>query len=340
MVAGIKQVKETHIGDTVTEARRPTEAPLTGFKEVKPMVFCGLYPVDSGRYEELRDALDRLWLNDSSFHYEPETSNALGFGFRCGFLGMLHMEIIRERLEREYGLELINTAPTVIYRVLRSGGDVVTVDNPSRLPNQGEIEKIEEPYVEATMILPGEYLGSIIRLAQSKRGMHKGMDYLDSNRTVLRYEFPLNEIIVDFYDKLKSSSRGYASLDYEHGGYRASDLVKLDILINDEPVDALSLIVHRDKAFPKGKQLITQLRKVIPRQLFEVVIQAAIGNKIIARESVRPLRKNVTAKCYGGDVTRKRKLLERQKEGKKRMKSLGSVEIPQEAFMAVLKLED
>jgi GTP-binding protein LepA len=340
MVAGIKQVKDTRIGDTITEARHPAETPLPGFKEVKPMVFCGLYPVDSGRYEELRDALDKLWLNDSSFHYEPETSNALGFGFRCGFLGMLQMEIIRERLEREYGLELINTAPTVVYRVKQSGGDMVTVDNPSRLPHPGAIAGIEEPYVKATIILPDKYLGPIMRLAQNKRGLHKGMDYLDGNKVVLNYELPLNEIIVDFYDKLKSCSRGYASLDYEHAGYRASDLVKLDILINGEPVDALSLIVHRDKAYPRGKQLINQLREVIPRQLFEVVIQAAIGNKVIARESVRPLRKNVTAKCYGGDVTRKRKLLERQKEGKKRMKSLGSVEIPQEAFMAVLKLED
>ncbi len=340
LIAGIKQVKDTRIGDTVTEPRRPTDAPLPGFKEAKPMVFCGLYPVDNGQYDELKDALDKLWLNDSSFHYEAETSSALGFGFRCGFLGMLHMEIVRERLEREYDLELINTAPTVVYQVLKTDGSVLSVDNPSKLPHLSSTSAIEEPYVNATLILPDKFLGPILQLAQNRRGVHKGMDYLDTSKALLRYEFPLNEIIVDFYDKLKSLSKGYASLDYEPVGYRRSDLVKLDILINGEPVDSLSLIVHRDKAYHKGKQLITRLREVIPRQLFEVVVQAAIGNKIIARESVSPLRKNVTAKCYGGDVTRKRKLLERQKEGKKRMKSVGRVEVPQEAFTAVLKLED
>jgi GTP-binding protein LepA len=304
------------------------------------MVFCGLYPVDSGSYEELRDALDRLWLNDSSFHYEAETSNALGFGFRCGFLGMLHMEIIRERLEREYGLELINTAPTVVYRVLKTDNDIVMVDNPSRLPHPSTVLSIEEPYVNATIILPDEYLGPILRLVQNRRGIHKSMNYVSTSKVVLNYELPLNEIIVDFYDKLKSLSRGYASLDYESTEYRPSDLVKLDILINGEPVDALSLIVHSDKAYHRGKQLISKLREEIPRQLYEVIIQAAIGNKVIARESVKALRKNVTAKCYGGDVTRKRKLLEKQKEGKKRLKRLGRVDVPQEAFMAVLKLED
>ncbi len=340
LIAGIKQVKDTRIGDTVTEVGRPADATLPGFEEVKPMVFCGLYPVDNGQYEELKDALDKLWLNDSSFHYEAETSNALGFGFRCGFLGMLHMEIVRERLEREYDLELINTAPTVVYQVLKTDGSVVSVDNPSKLPHLSSTSAIEEPYVDATLILPDKFLGPILQLAQNRRGVHKGMDYLDTSKVLLRYQFPLNEIIVDFYDKLKSLSRGYASLDYEPVGYRKSNLVKLDILINGEPVDSLSLIVHRDKAYHKGKQLITRLREVIPRQLFEVVVQAAIGNKIIARESVAPLRKNVTAKCYGGDVTRKRKLLEKQKEGKKRMKSVGRVEVPQEAFTAVLKLED
>jgi len=338
-VAGIKQVSDTKVGDTVTEAGNPTPVPLPGFKHVKPMVFSGLYPVDSQDYEALRDALEKLRLNDSSFSYEPETSAALGFGFRCGFLGLLHMEIVQERLEREFDLTLVTTAPSVVYRVVMNDGSVLEVDNPIKLPPPNKFQWIEEPYVEATILVPTEFVGNVLKLAQERRGIQKKMEYLDTAKVMITYEFPLNEIIMDFYDKLKSSTKGYASLDYEHVGYRKSDLVKLDILLNGEPVDALSVIVHKEKAYYRGKQLVEKMREIIPRQLFEVAIQAAIGGRVIARETVRPLRKNVTAKCYGGDITRKRKLLEKQKEGKKRMKQVGRVEVPQEAFMAVLKVD-
>jgi GTP-binding protein LepA len=340
IIAGIKKVSDSKIGDTITNADRPASEPLPGYREVKPMVFCGLYPTDTQQYEDLRDALEKLRLNDSSFSYEPETSLALGFGFRCGFLGLLHMEISQERLEREFSLSLLSTAPTVVYRVTKVDGSEVMVDNPAKLPDTQKILKMEEPFILATIMVPNEYIGSILSLCQERRGIKRDLSYLDRDRTIIQYELPLNEIVLDFYDKLKSVSRGYASLDYEFMGYRESNLVKLDILLNGEAVDALSLITHRDKSVIRGRELAVKLKEIIPRQLFEVVIQAAIGSKVIARESVRPLRKDVIAKCYGGDITRKRKLLEKQKEGKKKMKQLGSVEIPQEAFLAVLKVKD
>ena len=340
IIAGIKRVADSKIGDTITGADDPAPEPLPGYREIKPMVFCGLYPTDTGQYEDLRDALEKLRLNDSSFSYEPETSLALGFGFRCGFLGLLHMEIIQERLEREFGLSLLSTAPTVVYRITKVDGEVVMVDNPAKLPDLQKISMMEEPIILATIMVPNEFIGAIMALCQERRGTKKSMSYLDRDRAIITYELPLNEIVLDFYDKLKSASRGYASLDYEFMGYRESSLVKLDILLNGEGVDALSLITHKDKAAFRGRELAAKLKELIPRQLFEVAIQAAIGSKIIARETVRPLRKDVIAKCYGGDITRKRKLLEKQKEGKKKMKQLGSVEVPQEAFLAVLKVKD
>ncbi len=338
IIAGIKRVSDAKIGDTVMDADRPADAPLPGYKDVKPMVFSGIYPVDSDSYADLRDALEKLRLNDSSFTYEPETSLALGFGFRCGFLGLLHMDIIRERLEREFKLDLIPTAPTVVYRVTKNDGQVVLVDNPAKFPHVQEIQKIEEPMIIASLITPEQYVGALIALCQERRGVQRDITYITKDRVRISYDLPLNEIVMDFYDRLKSLTKGYASLDYELSGYVESDLVKLDMLMNGEPVDALSLITHRDKAAVRGRQLAEKLKEVIPRQLYEVIIQATIGAKIIARETVRALRKDVTAKCYGGDITRKRKLLEKQKEGKKRMKQVGSVELPQEAFLAVLKV--
>ena len=338
LMAGIKEVKETRIGDTITADERPASEPLAGFKPMKPMVFSGLYPTDATEYQGLRDALEKLQLNDSSFTFEPETSQALGFGFRCGFLGLLHMDIVRERLEREFALRLITTAATVVYRVITTTGQTLLIDNPVKLPSESDIEQIEEPVIQATIHLPQEFLGGVLGICEEKRGSQKEIRYLGPNRVMLIYELPLNEIVVDFYDRLKSVSRGYASMDYEIAGYRPAELVKLDVRINGDVVDAMSMIVHRDKAYYRGRELVQRMRQLIPRQLFEVVIQAAIGSRIIARESVKPLRKNVTAKCYGGDITRKRKLLERQKEGKKRMKQVGKVEIPQEAFLAALKV--
>jgi len=338
LMAGIKEVKETRIGDTITADERPASEPLAGFKPMKPMVFSGLYPTDATEYQGLRDALEKLQLNDSSFTFEPETSQALGFGFRCGFLGLLHMDIVRERLEREFALRLITTAATVVYRVITTTGQTLLIDNPVKLPSESDIEQIEEPVIEATIHLPQEFLGGVLGICEEKRGSQKEIRYLGPKRVMLIYELPLNEIVVDFYDRLKSVSRGYASMDYEIAGYRPAELVKLDVRINGDVVDAMSMIVHREKAYYRGRDLVERMRKLIPRQLFEVVIQAAIGSRIIARESVKPLRKNATAKCYGGDITRKRKLLERQKEGKKRMKQVGKVEIPQEAFLAALKV--
>ncbi|MQL51674.1 elongation factor 4 [Desulfofundulus thermobenzoicus] len=340
VAASIKNVRDTRVGDTITEAARPAAEPLPGYRRVTPMVYCGLYPVETVDYDDLREALEKLKLNDASLVYEPETSEALGFGFRCGFLGLLHMEIIQERLEREYKLNLITTAPSVVYRVTTTAGEVLDIDNPTRLPPAGKIEKMAEPFVNATLMVPRDYVGAVMDLAQERRGTFKNMEYMGENRVMLLYELPLAEIIFDFFDQLKSRTRGYASLDYELAGYRESDLVKLDILINGEPVDALSCIVHREKAYYRGRQLVEKLRSLIPRQLFDVPVQAAIGNRVIARETIKARRKDVLAKCYGGDVTRKRKLLEKQKEGKKRMKQVGSVEIPQEAFMAVLSIED
>ncbi|GEA16467.1 MAG: GTP-binding protein LepA [Moorella sp. (in: firmicutes)] len=336
--ASIKNVKDTRVGDTITSATRPAGEPLPGYRRVMPMVYCGLFPVDSEQFDSLRDALEKLQLNDASLSFEPETSVALGFGFRCGFLGLLHMEIIQERLEREYGLELITTAPSVVYRVVRTDGRVEMVDNPTALPAPNLIDHIEEPYVEATIMTPKEYVGPVMELCQEKRGTFLNMDYLSEKRVALKYDLPLAEIIYDFFDQLKSRTRGYASLDYEVKGYRPAELVKMDILINNEVVDALSVITHRDQAYHRGRALVERLRQLIPRQLFDVPIQAAIGSRVIARETIPALRKNVLAKCYGGDVTRKRKLLEKQKEGKKRMKQVGTVDIPQEAFMAVLKV--
>jgi GTP-binding protein LepA len=338
--ASIKTVADVEIGDTVTEAARPTVTPFPGFKRIKPMVFAGLYPVESNRYEELRDALDKLRLNDSSFFYEPESSAALGFGFRCGFLGLLHMEIVQERLEREFDLELITTAPNVRYRVTTTAGETFEIDSPSRLPDPGKIEKIEEPIIRAMIMTNDEFVGPIFALLEEKRGTQLGFEYLTTKRVLLTYELPLSEIMMDFYDRLKSSSRGYASFDYELTGYREGELVKLDIMVAGEHVDALSSIVHRDHAYQRGRALVEKMRQLIPRQMFEVAIQAAIGSKIIARESVKAMGKNVLAKCYGGDISRKRKLLEKQKEGKKRMKRVGKVEIPQEAFLAVLKVNE
>jgi GTP-binding protein LepA len=340
LVSNIKTVADVQIGDTVTLSSRPTAEPFPGFQEIKPMVFSGLYPVDSDKYEELRDALEKLRLNDSSFFYEPETSLALGFGYRCGFLGLLHMEIVQERLEREFSLELITTAPSVRYRVTTTAQEVLDVDSPAKLPDPVRIEKIEEPIIRATIMTNDEYLGPILKLLEEKRGVQKGFEYITTTRVMLTYELPLNEIVLDFYDRLKSASRGYASLDYHLAGYQESDLVKMDVLVSGEPVDALSLIVHREGCFVRGRALVSKMKELIPRQLFEVPIQAAIGNKVIARETVKAMGKNVLAKCYGGDITRKRKLLEKQKEGKKRMKKIGRVEIPQEAFLAVLRVSD
>jgi len=338
--ASIKNVADTRVGDTVTLASRPAAEPLPGYKDAQPMVFSGIYTVDGAKYPDLRDALEKLRLNDAALSYEPESSIALGFGFRCGFLGLLHMEIIQERLEREYNLDLITTAPSVIYRVTRTDGDVVMVDNPLNYPDPVKIEMAEEPFVSASIMCPTEYVGNIMDLCQDRRGEYKEMSYLDSARVELKYDMPLNEIIYDFFDALKSRSRGYASLDYEFLGYRKSDLIKLDILLNGDLVDALSFIVHREKAYQRGRRIVEKLKDHIPRQLFEIPVQAAIGGKIIARETIRAMRKDVLAKCYGGDITRKKKLLEKQKEGKKRMRSLGSVSVPQEAFMAVLKLDE
>jgi len=338
VIAGIKDVRSARVGDTITHANRPAPAPLPGFKEIKPRVFAGVYPVDSADYDAFRDALEKLRLNDASMHFEPETSEALGFGFRCGFLGLLHMEIVQERLEREYGLNLITTAPTVVYEVVTSKGQVLAVENPSRLPDAGTIDHIREPIIRATILVPQDYIGGVIGLCIEKRGIQKNIQY-HGRQAVLVWEMPLNEVVMDFFDRLKSVSRGYASLDYDFIEFRPSDLVKLDVLINGDRVDALSMIVHREQSQYRGRELVKKLRELIPRQMFDVAIQAAIGSKIIARETVKALRKNVTAKCYGGDISRKRKLLERQKEGKKRMKQLGSVEIPQEAFLAVLRVE-
>ncbi len=340
VTASIKTVADVQIGDTITDAARPAAEALPGFKEVKPMVFAGLYPVDSAQYEDLRDAMDKLRLNDSSFFYEPESSTALGFGFRCGFLGLLHMEIIQERLEREFNLDLITTAPGVRYRVTTTDGEVAEIDSPSKMPDTGRILKIEEPFIEATILTNDSYLGGILPLLDEKRGVQKKFEYITTDRVMLVYELPLNEIVLDFYDRLKSVSKGYASLDYHLSGYQASKLVKLDVLVSGEPVDALSVILHNDTATAKGRLLTAKMKELIPRQMFEVAIQAAIGNKVIARETVKAMGKNVIAKCYGGDISRKRKLLEKQKEGKKRMKKVGRVEIPQEAFLAVLKVNE
>ena len=338
MVANIKTVADAKLGDTITEISRPTSTPFPGFKELKPMVFAGLYPVEGSKYAELREALEKLRLNDASFFFEPETSAALGFGFRCGFLGLLHMEIVQERLEREFDQDLITTAPGVLYRVTTTDGVVVEIDSPSKLPETGRIKQIEEPIITATMLTPSEFVGGILELCQEKRGIQKGMEYVSAGRVLVTYELPFNEVVLDFYDRLKTISRGYASLDYHVTGYWASPLVKLDILVNGDPVDALSVIVHEENAYPRGRALASKMRELIPRQMFEIAIQATIGSRIVARETVSALRKNVLAKCYGGDISRKRKLLEKQKEGKKRMKRVGRVEIPQEAFLAVLKI--
>ena len=338
VVANIKRVLDARIGDTVTEVTRRTKNPFPGFKELKPMVFAGLYPVEGHQYSDLREALEKLRLNDASFFYEPETSTALGFGFRCGFLGLLHMEIVQERLEREFNMNLVTTAPGVLYRVSTTDGSVMEIDSPAKLPEAGRIAKLEEPVIMATILTPSEHVGAIIKLCQNKRGVQKKLEYLKWDRVLVTYEMPFNEVVLDFYDRLKTISRGYASLDYHVTGYWESPLVKMDILVNGDSVDALSIIVHSDAAYERGRALASKMRELIPRQMFEVFIQAAIGNRVIARETVRALRKNVLAKCYGGDISRKRKLLEKQKEGKRRMKRVGRVEIPQEAFLAVLKI--
>ncbi len=340
VIAGIKTVSDAQIGDTLTESGHPTAEPCSGFTEMKPMVFAGLYPVEGHQYAELREALEKLRLNDASFFFEPETSAALGFGFRCGFLGLLHLEIIQERLEREFDMDLVTTAPGVLYRVTTTDGEVSEVDSPAKLPDAGQIEALEEPVITAMILTPAEHVGGILQLCQDKRGVQKGLEYLASNRVMITYELPFNEVVLDFYDKLKTLSRGYASLDYHVTGYWTSPLVKLDLLVNDEPVDALSVIVHKESAYTRGRALAVKLRKLIPRQMFEVAIQATVGGRIIARETVKAMRKNVLAKCYGGDITRKRKLLEKQKEGKRRMKRVGRVEIPQEAFLAVLTVDN
>ncbi len=340
ITASLKNVKDTRVGDTITDASNPCAEPLPGYKKVNPMVYCGMYPADGAKYPDLRDALEKLQLNDASLQFEPETSIALGFGYRCGFLGLLHLEIIQERLEREYNLDLVTTAPGVIYKVHKTNGDVIELTNPSNLPDPSEIEYMEEPMVKAEIMVTSEFIGAIMDLCQERRGIYDGMEYIEETRAVLRYHLPLNEIIYDFFDALKSRSRGYASFDYELDEYVKSDLVKLDILINKEEVDALSFIIHADTAYERGRKMCEKLKEEIPRQLFEIPIQAAIGSKIIARETVKAMRKDVLAKCYGGDITRKRKLLEKQKEGKKRMRQIGNVEIPQKAFMSVLKLDD
>jgi GTP-binding protein LepA len=340
LTAAIKNVGDTRVGDTITNAKNGASEPLPGYRRLNPMVYCGLYPIDSAKFNDLREALEKLELNDSALQFEPETSQALGFGFRCGFLGLLHMEIIQERIEREFKIDLITTAPSVIYDVIMTDGTELKVDNPSNMPDPQKIDRVEEPYVKATMMAPNDYVGAIMELCQEKRGIFIDMQYMDETRVSIVYEIPLSEIVYDFFDQLKSSTKGYASFDYELIGYKPSKLVKMDILLNAEKVDALSFIVHRDFAYERGKVIVDKLRDLIPRQQFEVPIQAAIGQKIVARSTIKAMRKNVLAKCYGGDISRKRKLLEKQKEGKKRMKQVGSVEVPQEAFMAVLKMDD
>ncbi len=340
VTASIKNVKDTAVGDTITDADNPCNKPLPGYKKVTSMVYCGMYPADGARYNDLRDALEKLQLNDASLFFEPETSLALGFGFRCGFLGLLHLEVIQERLEREYNLDLVTTAPSVIYRVYKKTGEMIQLTNPSNLPDPSEIEYMEEPIVSAEIMVTTEFVGAIMKLCQERRGVYLGMEYMEATRALLKYELPLNEIIYDFFDALKSRSRGYASFDYDLKGYERSELVKLDILVNKEEVDALSFIVHAESAYDRGRRMCEKLKEEIPRQLFEIPIQAAVGGKIIARETVKAMRKDVLAKCYGGDITRKKKLLEKQKEGKKRMRQIGNVEIPQKAFMSVLKLDD
>ncbi|MBP3968322.1 elongation factor 4 [Bacillus sp. WL1] len=340
LAASIKNVGDTRVGDTITHAKRPAAEPLAGYRKLNPMVFCGLYPIDSARYNDLRDALEKLELNDSALEFEPETSQALGFGFRCGFLGLLHMEIIQERIEREFKIDLITTAPSVIYKVFLTNGEDMIVDNPSNMPDPQTIDRVEEPFVKAAIMVPNDYVGAVMEICQGKRGTFIDMQYLDETRVTLTYEIPLSEIVYDFFDQLKSNTKGYASFDYELIGYKPSKLVKMDILLNSEQVDALSFIVHRDSAYDRGKVIVEKLKELIPRQQFEVPIQATIGNKVVARSTIKAMRKNVLAKCYGGDISRKRKLLDKQKEGKKRMKSVGSVEVPQEAFMAVLKMDD